>query len=70
MKPAAGPGASPLVLPFAPMPRRRIAAVAAAIAGAILSQACGFKGPLYLPSESPPAQEQVPPAKQSAPQTR
>ena len=52
------------------MPRHRIAAVAAAIAGAILSQACGFKGPLYLPSESPPAQEQVPPAKQSAPQTR
>lgn len=72
MKPAAGPGASSLVLPFAPMLRRRIAAVAAAIAGAIMSQACGFKGPLYLPADPPPAQEreQAPATKQNPPQSR
>ena len=51
--------------------QENVSAAIAALAGALLVQACGFKGPLYLPPPEPaPAQEQAPASKQPAPDAR
>jgi len=53
------------------MLRPAFSAAFVALAGALLVQACGFKGPLYLPPPEPaPAQEQAPASKQPAPDAR